>query len=136
MSIIDLNDLVGNQSTFVWKFCSVGNGKFKVILSYFQLMDSLKSQEDGEGNVWEFSWTTGHQCPLLQNDKDYNGSPYNVMIEWENGEIAMELLSVIVKDDPITYALCACSNNFLELEGWQQLKSNCHHSISASLAQP
>jgi hypothetical protein len=65
-------------------------------------MDSLESQEDGEGNVWKFHWVTGHQGPLLHNDKDYNGSLYNVMIEWENGEVTAEPLFIIAKDDPMT----------------------------------
>ena len=54
--------------------------EFEEILSYSKLMDSLESQEDGEGNVWKFHCITGHQGPLLHYDKDYNGSLYNVMI--------------------------------------------------------
>jgi hypothetical protein len=94
------------------------DGDFEEILSYSKLMDSLESQEDGERNVWKFRQITGHQGPLLSYDKDYNGSLYNVMIEWKNGEITAEPLSVIVKDDPITCAVYARDNNLLQLEGW------------------
>jgi hypothetical protein len=70
-------------------------------------MDSLESQEDGEGNVWKFCWVMGHQGPLLHNDKkDYNRSLYNVMTEWENGEVTAEPLSIIAKDDPMTCVKC------------------------------
>jgi hypothetical protein len=49
----------------------------------------------------------GHQGPLLQHDKDYNGSRFNVLVEWENGEITTEPFSVIAADDPMTCAVYA-----------------------------
>jgi hypothetical protein len=116
--------LVLNQNIFASYLCSAKDGEFEEILSYSELMDSLKSQEDGEGNIWKFRHITRHQeGPLLHNNKDYNGSLYNVMIEWENGGIAAEPLSVIAKDDPITCAIYAWDNNLLELEGWWHFKS-------------
>ena len=45
-----------------------------------------------------------HSGPLNPDDKDYKGSTYNVMIEWEGGEITSEPLSLIAKDDPVTCA--------------------------------
>ena len=44
------------------------------------------------------------------------------MIEWENGEITSEPLSVIAADDPVTCALYASDNNLLHLDGWKQFK--------------
>jgi hypothetical protein len=102
--------------------CTANDGQYEEILSYSELMDSLESVEDGEGNVWKFHQITGHQGPLTQNDKDYNGSLYNVMIEWENGEVTSEPLSIIAKDDPVTCAIYARENNLLELEGWRRFK--------------
>jgi hypothetical protein len=46
----------------------------------------------------------GHQGPLLWHDKDYNGSRFNVLVEWENGEITTEPLLVIAADDPVACA--------------------------------
>ena len=100
--------------------CSVNNGQFEELVSYGDLLDSLESEEDGEANVWKFCRITGHQGPPSQNDRDYNGSLYNVMIEWENGEITMEPLSIIAKDDPVTCAIYARDNNLLELDGWKR----------------
>jgi hypothetical protein len=45
------------------------------------------------------------------------------MIEWENGEITTEPLSLIAEVNLIMCALYACHNNLLKLEGWQQSKS-------------
>jgi hypothetical protein len=97
---------LGIQPEHIHFLCSDKDGEFKEVRSYSQLMDSLESQEDGEGNVWKFHRVMGHQGPLLHNDKDYNGSLYNVMIEWENGEVTAEPLFIITKDDPMTCVKC------------------------------
>jgi hypothetical protein len=47
----------------------------------------------------------GHQGPLLQHGKDYNGSRFNVLVKWENGEIMTEPLSVIAANNPMTCAV-------------------------------
>ena len=44
------------------------------------------------------------------------------MIEWENGEITSEPLSLIAADDPVTCALYAKDNDLLELPGWKHFK--------------
>jgi hypothetical protein len=126
----DYESDLGTQPDRIHFLCSAKDGDFEeIFLSYSELMDSLESQEDGEGNVWKFRRITGHQGPLLSYDKDYNGSPYNVMIEWENGEITTEPLSVIAKDDPITCAIYAHDNNLLELEGWGRFKGIANHEL-------
>ena len=49
------------------------------------------------------------------NDPNYNGSPHNVMVEWEMGEITEEPLSIIAIDDPVTCAAYAKEHNLLQL---------------------
>ncbi len=44
------------------------------------------------------------------------------MIEWENGEVTSEPLSIIVADDPATCAIYSRENNMLDLDGWKQFK--------------
>jgi hypothetical protein len=122
-AIDDFDADLGMQPERVRFLCTANDGQHEEILSYSELMDSLESMEDGEGNIWKFRRITGHQGPLTKNDKDYNGSLYNVMIEWENGEITSEPLSTIGKDDPVTCAIYARENNLLELEGWRRFKS-------------
>jgi hypothetical protein len=65
----------------------------------------------------------GHQGPLLQHDKDYNGSRFNVLVEWENGEITTEPLSVIAADDPVTCAVYAREHDLLDVEGWKRFRN-------------
>ena len=100
--------------------CSVNDEQYEEILSYNELLSHL--EEDGEGPVWKFCRITSHQGPLTQKHPDWNGSSYNVTIEWENGEITSEPLSVIAADDPVTCALYAKENNLLELDGWKRFK--------------
>ena len=68
-------------------------------MSYNQIMDHLNKDND-DPVIWKFKDIIGHQGPLDPNHKDYKGSTYNVSIEWENGEITDESLSLIATDDP------------------------------------
>ena len=44
-------------------------------------------------------------------------------IEWENGEITDEPLSIIAADDPVSCAMYARDKNLLHLPGWKRFKS-------------
>lgn len=103
-------------------WCSVSDEQYKEILSYNKIMNSLEEEEDGETKVWKFRRIKSHQGPLSQHDRDYCGMSYNVMVEWETGEVTAEPLSIIAVDDPITCAICARDNNLLHLDGWKRLK--------------
>ena len=52
------------------------------------------------------------------------GSKYNGQVEWENGEVTIEPLSVIAADDPVTCAAYAKQHDLLALEGWHQFRNN------------
>jgi hypothetical protein len=65
----------------------------------------------------------GHQGPLLWHDKDYNGSRFNVLVKWENGEITTEPLSVIAADDPVTCAVYAREHDLLDIEGSKHFRN-------------
>jgi len=73
--------------------------------------------------VWKFQKIVSHQGPLAPTHPDYNGSSYNVMVEWENGEITKEPLQAIAKDDPVTCAIYAKDNGLLDQPGWKQFKA-------------
>ena len=102
--------------------CSVNNDEFEEVLSYNQLLGFINknSQDDF---VWKFRRIISHQGPLSPSHPDYKGSSYNVMIEWENGEITSEPLSVIAADDPVTCAVYAKDNGLLEEPGWKRFRS-------------
>jgi hypothetical protein len=61
----------------------------------------------------------GHEGPFRTSDPEYKGSRYNVLVEWENGEITSEPLNIFGKDDPVTCAVYACKHGLLEEEGWK-----------------
>ena len=71
---------------------------------------------------WKFRRIISHEGPLQPNNNKYKGSLYNIMIEWENGEVTSEPLTVIAADDPVTCALYAKENNLLDQPGWKRFK--------------
>ena len=99
----------------------VGQERAQAIMSYVQISDHLDHQEQQE-DLYKFRAITGHQGPLSPQDENYRGSKYNVMVEWETGEITEEPLSLIAADDPVTGAEYAKKHDLLHLDGWKRLK--------------
>ena len=64
-----------------------------------------------------------HKGPLPTSHPKHNGSPCNLRIEWENGEIINETLNTIASDEPVSCAVYAKENRFLDEPGWKRLKS-------------
>ena len=90
-------------------------------MSYVQILDHLDHQEQQE-DLYKFRAITAHQGPLSPKDENCEGSKYNVMVEWETGEITVEPLSLIAADDPVTCAEHAKKHGLLHLDGWKRLK--------------
>ena len=90
-------------------------------MSYVQIWDHLDLQQQ-EQNLYKFTAITGHQGPFSPQDENYKGSKYNVMVEWETGEITEEPLSLIAADDHVTCAKYAKKHDLLHLDGWIRLK--------------
>ena len=108
--------------------CSVNDDDYEEILSYNELMDYIEKDErqhqDEDGNaMWKFKRVIGHEGPFRPSNPGHKGSRYNVLIEWENGEITSEPLSIFGKDDPVTYAVYAREHGLLEEEGWKRFKA-------------
>ena len=99
----------------------VGQGRAEAIMFYVQILDNLDQQEQQE-DLYKFRAITGHQRPLSPQDENYKGSKYNVMVEWETGEITDEPLSLIAADDPVTCSEYAKKHDLLHLDGWKRLK--------------
>jgi hypothetical protein len=104
--------------------CSVNDYDSEEILSYNELMDYIEKDEqqhqDKDGNgFWNFKHIVGHEGPFRASDPEYKGSRYNVLVEWENGEITSEPLNIFGKDDPVTCAVYAREHGLLEEEGWK-----------------
>jgi hypothetical protein len=101
--------------------CSVNGNQAEEIITYNQMLDYI-SRDEEDPVVWKFRQITAHQGPLKPDHPDYNGSTYNVMVEWENGEITSEPLTVIAADDPVTCAIYAKDKGLLDKPGWKQFK--------------
>jgi hypothetical protein len=74
------------------------------------LCDLVSEQHDkeafGDNELFTFHCIVDHQGPLKPSDPEYNGSSYNVKVEWEDaGVVTWEPLTVIGKYDPVTVAV-------------------------------
>ena len=95
------------------------------IMSYNQLMDYIQKGTDAEedpDSLFKFRDIVAHQGPLESTDPNHKGSKYNVMVEWESGEVTYQPLTLISKDDPITCAVYAKKHDLLDTTGWKHLK--------------
>ena len=89
----DLDDQHDNTIEKINFHLDVGQGRAEPIMSYVQILDHLDHQEQQE-DLYKFRAITGHQGPLSPQDENYKCSKYNVMVEWETGEITEETLSL------------------------------------------
>ena len=113
-------DLEQNPTRVKFKV-SVNDDQFEEVLTYSEVLDYIQQDEENE-IVWKFRKIISHEGPLTPNHPNYKGSKFNVMVEWETGEITSEPLSIIAKDDPVTCAIYARDNNLLDIEGWKRFK--------------
>jgi hypothetical protein len=87
-------------------------------------MDHINKDEEQGDVLWKFKRISGDQGPLGPKDKGYNGSTYNVQVEWEIGKITFESLSIIASDNPVSCAMYAKQNNLIDTPGWKQFKKH------------
>ena len=72
-----------------------------------------EEQDADQAMVWKFKCIAGHQGPLKNGDPGYNGSKFNVLVEWVTGESTYEPLDVIAADDPVTCTIYAKDKGLL-----------------------
>jgi hypothetical protein len=102
---------------------SVNEDEYEETITYNELLDFIEKNQGNDAIVWRFRRIVGHQGPLLRHDKDYNGSRFNLLVEWENGEITTEPLSVIAANDPVTCAVYAREHELLDVKGWKRFRN-------------
>ncbi len=120
-AIEDHEDKLAHHPDHLKFLCSINNDAAEEIMSYNNILTHIQWDEDSD-IVWKFQCITSHEGPLKPNHPSYKESSYNVLVEWENGEITSEPLSIIAADDPVTCAIYAQDNNLLDLEGWKRFK--------------
>jgi hypothetical protein len=102
--------------------CSMNNDAFEDIVAYSDILQHIEREED-DTHVWKFRRITAHEGPLNVNHPNWNGSNYNIMVEWEDGSITAEPLGIIAADDPVTCAIYAREHDLLDTPGWKRFKT-------------
>ena len=128
--IIDMDDHGPPLEDMKFKL-KINKDQAEEIMSYNQLMDYIQKGTDGEEDLdllFKFKDILAHQGPLESTDPNHKGSKYNVMVEWEPGEVTYELLTLISKKDPINCAVYAKKRDLLDTTGWNHPKR--HAKIS------
>ena len=97
------NWLEGNKDR-IKHLCRMNNREKDALVAYNKILEGLENENDGV--LWRCKRIVSHQDPLKCGHRDYNGSSWNVMIEWENGEITTEPLRKIITHDPVTGTVC------------------------------
>ena len=124
LRIIDIDDHGQPLEDIKFKL-KINKDQAEEIMSYNQLMDYIQKGTDAEedpDSLFKFRDIVAHQGPLESTDPNHKGSKYNVMVEWESGEVTYEPLTIISKDDPITCAVYAKKHDLLDTTGWKHLK--------------
>ena len=122
--VIDIDDHGQTLEDIKFKL-KINKDQAEEIMSYNQLMDYIQKGTDAEedpDSLFKFRDIVAHQGPLKSTDSNHKGSKYNVMVEWESGEVTYEPLTLISKDDPITCAVYAKKHDLLDTTGWKHLK--------------
>ena len=122
--IIDIDDHGQPLEDIKFKL-KINKDQAEEIMSYNQLMDYIQKGTDAEedpDSLFKFRDIVAHQGPLESTDPNHKGSKYNIMVEWESGEVTYEPLTLISKDDPITCAVYAKKHDLLDTTGWKHLK--------------
>ena len=128
--IIDIDDHGPPLEDMKFKL-KINKDQAEEIMSYNQLMDYIQKGTDGEEDLdllFKFKDILAHQGPLESTDPNQKGSKYNVMVEWEPGEVTYEPLTLISKEDPINCAVYAKKRDLLDTTGWNHPKR--HAKIS------
>ena len=116
-----LDDHHDNAIEKINYYLDVRQGRAEAIMSCVQILEHLDHQKHHD-DLNKFRAITRHEGPLSPQDENYKGSKYNVMVEWETGEITEEPLSLIAADDPVTCATHAKKPDLLHLDGCKRLK--------------
>ena len=100
------------------------------IIGYNHLCQIIKEQEeeepggdhDEDEQYWGFSQILDHQGPLKTSDPDYNGSKFNLLVQWDDDSQTYKPLSAMIKDAPAAVAKYAKDHGMLDQPGWKSLK--------------
>ena len=124
-ALVESEEQLAKHPDHIKFICSVNDDMYEEVLTYNEILEYIAKNEehdDDQAIVWKFKRIAGHQGPLKKRDPGYNGSKFNVLVEWETGESMYEPLDVIAADDPITCAIYAKEKGLLDEPGWRRFK--------------
>jgi hypothetical protein len=82
-------DELKKGSEYMKFICEVPNSTVDEILTYNDILDYIEREENEVQNdtekLFKFRRITAYQGPLRTSDKDYKGSTFNALVEWETG---------------------------------------------------
>jgi hypothetical protein len=123
-AVLDIDDTMKKDAQYMKFICEVPYSKVDEMYTYNEIRDHTEKDKDDIENdteqLYKFRRFIAHQGPLRSSNKDYKGSRYNVLVEWETGETTYEPLDLIASDDPVTCAQYAKQHGPLDTEGWKQ----------------
>ena len=124
-AVIDQDAETKKGSEYLKFICEVPNSVDE-ILTYNEIVDRIErdnsDMDDDTEQLYKFRCISAHQGPLNSTDKDYKGSLYNVLVEWETGEHTYEPLDMMASDDPVTCAEYAMKHGLLDTAGWKRFR--------------
>ena len=105
----------------------IDDKKADEICSYNEVTEQLYSHFEKEftqdsDTMWKFRTIKDHKGPLSSQNKEYKGSKYNVLVEWEYSDVTWEPLNLIAQADLAACAIYARDHKLLNTEGWKQFK--------------
>ena len=104
-ALVENEEQLAKHPSCIKFICSVNDDMYEEILTYNEILEYImknKEQDADQAIMWKFKHIDGHQGPLKKGDPTYNGSKFNVLVEWETGESTYEPLDVIAANDPVT----------------------------------
>ena len=104
------------------KFRCIIDGEREEVIAYNDICDFIEQDWTWDG-TWKFRKIHNHE-KVHPGHKRYMGSSFNVLVEWETGEISWQPLHTndkrgVYDTDPITIAIYARENNLIDTPGWK-----------------
>ena len=115
---LDKHEKDRNKHDALMKFRVINDrNKEEDIMTYNDILNHIeRDNAEEDGTYWKFRDILAHEH-TPKGHKNRNGSEWNIQMQWENGEITWEPLSVIGVDAPVDCALYAKKNQLLGLKG-------------------
>jgi hypothetical protein len=93
---------------------SVNTDQQEDIIKYNKILEYITKDKESD-ITWKFRRIISRKGPT-------RGSQYDLLIEWENGEISKEPLKIIAADNPVTCAIYARENSLFKQPGWKHFR--------------